>query len=103
MSWDDFKTELLNRFGRVANVSPYEQLTALLQRGTIDDFIDQFELIASMIPREIKALYLGYFMNGLRNEIKNWVRLLGPDTHLAAFTTAKNVEVAQPKWASGFP
>ena len=33
-------------------------------------------------------------MNGLRDKIKNWVRLLGLDTRLVAFTTAKNVEVA---------
>ena len=47
-----------------------------------------------MIPREKEDLYLGYFMNGLRIEIKNRVRLLAPDTCLSAFSTTKNVEVA---------
>ena len=70
MLWDDFKTELLNCFGGVANLSRYEQLATLHQRGTVDDFIDQFEPIASMIPRETEALYLGYFMNGLHDAIK---------------------------------
>ena len=69
--WEDFKGELLNRFGGVANFNPYEQLAALWQKGSVDEYIDDFELIASMIPREIEALSLGYFMNGLWEAIKN--------------------------------
>ena len=65
LSWESFKVELLNRFGGVANLSPYEQLAALRQQGNLDEYIDNFELIASLIPRETEALYLGYFMNGL--------------------------------------
>lgn len=53
-----------------------------------------FELIASMITREAKALCMGYFMNGLKEEIRNWVRLMGPNTRISAFNTARNVEVA---------
>ena len=78
LSWDDFKRELLNHFGEVANLNPYDRLAALGQKGTIDEYIDHFELIASMILRETETLYLEYFMNGLREEIKNWVKLLGP-------------------------
>lgn len=47
-----------------------------------------------MTPRESEALYLGYFMNGLKEEIKNWVRLLGPVSRLSAINIAQNVEVA---------
>ena len=32
-------------------------------------------------------------MNGLKEEIKNWVRLLGLDSRLSTITIAKNVEV----------
>ena len=86
--WEDFKTELLNRFGGMANLSPYELLAALQQTGSIDDYIDDFELIASMIPRKTKELYVGYFMNGLHKEIKKLGKING------VFTTAHNVEVA---------
>ena len=59
LSWEDFKGELLNRFGGVTNFNPYKQLVALRQGGSDDEYIDDFELIAFMIPRETKALYLG--------------------------------------------
>ena len=64
LPWEDFKRELLNRFRGIENLSPHEQLTALQQTGFIDDYINDFELIASMIPREPEELYVGYFMNG---------------------------------------
>ena len=72
----------MNQFDGLENLNPYKQLLALRQKGTIDDYTDEFELIASMIPREMEALCLGYFMNGLSKEIKNWVRLMGLTTRL---------------------
>ena len=78
----------------MTNLSPYEQLAALHQHGSVDDYINQFEIIASMIPWENEAPYLGYFMNGLQTEIKNWVRLLAPKTRPSTFTTTSNAKVA---------
>ena len=57
-------------------------------------YINDFELIASIIPRETKELYVGYFMNGLHEEMKNQVRLMGSITRSDVFTTTRNVEVA---------
>ena len=94
LSWEVFKTELLNRFGGITNLNSYEQLATLYQSDNVDDYIDHFETIATMVPRESEALYLGYFMNGMRPEIKNWVWLLSPETRIGAFTKAKNVEAA---------
>ena len=72
LSWKEFKSELLNRFGGITNLNPYEQLAVLQQMSSVD-YIYQFETIASMIPREPETMYLGYFMNGLQGEKK-----LGP-------------------------
>lgn len=93
-TWNHFKQELLNRFGGIANCHPYEQLAALHQKDNMDEYVNEFELIASMIPRELEALYLGYFMNGLKEEIKIWVRLLEPVSRLSAINIAQNGKVA---------
>ena len=45
LSWGNFKVELLNRFGGVANLGPYEQLVALRQKGNLDEYNDNFELL----------------------------------------------------------
>ena len=58
LSWKDCKTELLQRFGGVTNLSPCEQLAAPRQQGNVNDYIDHFEIIASMVPKETEALYL---------------------------------------------
>lgn len=60
----------------------------------IGECIDNFEMIVMMISREVEVLYLGYFMNGLREEIKNWVRILGPETRFCALQIARNVKIA---------
>ena len=91
--------ELLQRFSGVTNLGPYEQLAALRQRGNVDDYIDHFEIIASMIPKESKALYLGFFMNGLG---ENWVRLWAPENRINAFAIVRNVEVALGKKGGGW-
>ena len=65
LSWEVFKTELLNRFGGITNLNRYEQLVVLYQSDNADDYIDHFETIAAMVPWESEALYLGYFTNGL--------------------------------------
>ena len=51
-------------------------------------------MIVVMIPKENEALYLGYFMNGLWDEIKAWVIFLALEKCLKAFLIVKNVEVA---------
>ena len=84
------------------NLNPDEQLATLYQSGNVDDYIDHFETIATMVQRESEALYLGYFTNGLRPKIKNWVRLLSPETCLGAFTTARNVKAAIGTHGSGW-
>ena len=82
LSWEEFKRELLNQYKGVANPRPYEQFPALRQnRSNIDECINNFEMIASMIPKKVESLYLRYFMNGLKEELKNLVRLLGPKSY----------------------
>lgn len=61
------------------------------------EYVHEFELIAFMIPTESQALYLGNFMNGLKDKIKIWVGLLGPNSRLSAINIARNVEVALKK------
>ena len=51
-------------------------------------------MIEAMIPKETETLYLGCFMNGLRDEIKHYVCLLALETSLHAFHIARNIEIA---------
>ncbi|KAJ9550331.1 hypothetical protein OSB04_014376 [Centaurea solstitialis] len=67
-------------------------LSTIKQIDSIHDYIDDFEYLLSLIPRLPESQALGYFLAGLRPEIKQWVRLHRPQTRLDAMYLAKDVE-----------
>ncbi|MCI54924.1 retrotransposon gag protein, partial [Trifolium medium] len=54
----------------------YEQLTELKKRGSVDDYITDFEYLTSQIPRLPDKQFLGYFLHGLKGEIRGKVKSL---------------------------
>ncbi|KAJ9566726.1 hypothetical protein OSB04_002692 [Centaurea solstitialis] len=92
LSWDQLKQELLQRFSGLEIQNPYEQLSTIQQVSMIYDYIDDFECLLSLVPRLPESQALGYFLAGLRPEVKQWVRLHHPQTRLDAMYLAKDVE-----------
>jgi hypothetical protein len=74
LTWERLKTALLERFGGHGDGDVYEQLTGLRQRGTVDEYIKEFEYLTAQVPRLIDKQYLGYFLHGLKSEIRGRVR-----------------------------
>lgn len=74
LSWEELKEALLERYGGHGEGDVYEQLTDLKQEGTIDDYITEFEYLVAQIPRLPEKQYRGYFLHGLKPEIKGRVR-----------------------------
>jgi hypothetical protein len=68
------KSALLERYGRHGDV--YEQLTELRQAGSVDEYIGEFEYLTAQISRLPEKQYLGYFLHGLKPEIRGRVRSL---------------------------
>ncbi|KAD4585733.1 hypothetical protein E3N88_23334 [Mikania micrantha] len=93
LSWGDFQSELLQRFSGLEIQNPYEQLAAIKQRDSIHDYIDDFEYLLSLVPRLPESQALGYFIAGLKDDVKQWVRLHRPLSRLDAMYLAKDVEV----------
>ncbi|KAJ9554275.1 hypothetical protein OSB04_018320 [Centaurea solstitialis] len=92
LNWDQLKRELLQRFSGLEIQNPYEQLSTIQQVSSIYDYIDDFEYLLSLVPRLPESQALGYFLAGLRPEVKRWVRLHRPLTRLDAMYLAKDVE-----------
>ncbi|KAD6454476.1 hypothetical protein E3N88_09182 [Mikania micrantha] len=92
LSWVDFQAELLQRFSGLEIHNPYEQLATLKQRDSIHDYIDDFEYLLSLVPRLPESQALGYFIAGLKEDVKQWVRLHRPLSRLDAMYLAKDVE-----------
>ncbi|KAF2298169.1 hypothetical protein GH714_016733 [Hevea brasiliensis] len=91
MTWEQLSVELLQRFGGDAFASPYERL-AVRQEGSVDDFIDEFVARAAQVPGITDKFYIGFFLNGLKAEIR--VRIRSQDTGdiFRLMTLAQEVE-----------
>ncbi|KAF2315539.1 hypothetical protein GH714_040037 [Hevea brasiliensis] len=65
-----------------AFASPYERLAAVRQDGSVLDFIDEFVARAAQVPRITDQFYIGFFLNGLKAEIRVRIRSRIPETFL---------------------
>jgi hypothetical protein len=76
VTWDRLKEALLDRYGGHGEGDIYEQLTELRQTGNVDDYITDFEYLTAQIPRLPDKQFQGYFLHGLKEEIRGKVRSL---------------------------
>jgi hypothetical protein len=74
LTWEQLNQALLDRYGGHGEGDIYEQLTELCQTGNVDDYITDFEYLTSQIPRLPDKQFQGYFLHGLKGEIRGKVR-----------------------------
>ncbi|CAJ2652361.1 unnamed protein product [Trifolium pratense] len=105
LDWETLKQELLERYGGQGEGDVYEQLTELRQKGSVDDYINDFEYLTAQIPRLPDKQFLGYFLHGLKEEIRGKVRSLsvvGELTRSKVLQVARAVERETKKDGPGF-
>ncbi|GAU35601.1 hypothetical protein TSUD_295370 [Trifolium subterraneum] len=76
LSWEKLKCSLIPRYGGRRLENPFEELSTLKQSGSVEDFVEPFELLSSQVGRLPEEQYLGYFMSGLKPQIRKRVRTL---------------------------
>ncbi|KAJ1411581.1 Retrotransposon gag domain [Sesbania bispinosa] len=57
LTWDHFKVELMERFSGLEVQNPYEELAAIRQRGSVQEYIEEFEALAALVPRQPEQQY----------------------------------------------
>jgi hypothetical protein len=92
LSWEKLKKGLIARYGGRRLENPFEELSTLKQSGSVEDFIEAFELLSSQVGRLPEDQYLGYFMSGLKPMIRRRVRTLNPTNRMQMMRMAKDVE-----------
>ncbi|KAJ9564989.1 hypothetical protein OSB04_000955 [Centaurea solstitialis] len=92
LTWVKFKRALIERYGGRKSDNPFEELKDLSQTGSVDEFIDEFEYISSQVNRLPEEQYLGYFLGGLRSDIRLRVRTFNPTNRIQAMKLARDVE-----------
>ena len=67
-------------------------MASLKQRGSVAEYVEEFEQAATSLSSMPEDQQLGFFMNGLRTEIKRRVRIHDPEDLHRAMQLALDVE-----------
>jgi hypothetical protein len=92
LTWEQLKQALLERYGGHGDGDVYEQLTELKQTGNVDEYITEFEYLTAQIPRLPDKQFLGYFLHGLKEEVRGRVRSMAV---LSDLSRGKLLQVAR--------
>ena len=96
IEWEEFSQDLCRRFGSKDDI--VEEFNKLIQDGNMDEYIERFEELRSLIgalnPLLPEAYYVSSFISGLKDEIKPMLKILKPAKVMVAFEQARWQEEA---------
>lgn len=92
LTWKNLSEALVARFGAGRLDNTFEELKEIKQKGSVEDHIKEFELFSTQCGRLPERHFLGYFVGGLRREIKRRVRTLKPKDRYQAMQLARDIE-----------
>ena len=93
-SWKEFADALIRRFGGNGRGTVYERLASLRQIGGVEKYVQEFELLVAQAKPSAEDQILGYFLAGLRQDIRSLVRPHDPRDLTRAMEVACDVEEA---------
>ncbi|CAH9108189.1 unnamed protein product [Cuscuta europaea] len=92
MTWEEFKQVLVARFDSRFQGNKFERLSGVKQIGSVEEYNTLFVQLTSQVPGLTDAHYLGYYMSGPEEAIRNSLRLFRPNNLEEAMELARDVE-----------
>jgi len=92
MTWREFTTTLLSRFGPTDYDDPSESLHRLKHITTVAAYIEAFERLSHRIDNLPESFLLGCFVGGLKEDIRLEMKLKKPRTMTDAMGLSRLVE-----------
>ncbi|KAG6480241.1 hypothetical protein ZIOFF_063721 [Zingiber officinale] len=87
--WEEFKEELINRFGPSGYENVDGELAKIRQTSTVVEYQGRFERLSNQIRDWSEKQLLGTFIEGLRLDIRQEVKMNQPRTMKAALSFAR--------------
>ncbi|XP_065872475.1 uncharacterized protein [Euphorbia lathyris] len=94
LSWETLTAKMQQRFSERRVQNAYEELSTLHQVGTVSEYIEAFEMVTAFIPKTTEDQFLGFFIGGLKEPIRPWVRTLKPQTCDDAMEFARDIKLS---------
>ena len=92
LTWKEFSEALVSRFDTRFQGDAFERLADIKQTKGVEDYVNLFVQLSSQVPGLTDAHYLGYFMKGLKDPIRGFLRLFRPTELESAMELARDVE-----------
>ncbi|GJZ53419.1 transposon ty3-G gag-pol polyprotein [Tanacetum coccineum] len=92
LTWAEFSTALLRRFGPTDFEDPSEALSRLTQTSTVATYVEAFERLSHRVDGLPEVFLLGCFIGGLKDEIRLEVKIKKPRNLSDAISIAHLVE-----------
>lgn len=95
VSWMEFTEEICRRFAGSNNsvMNLLREFKTVEQKGSIDEYLEKFEDLKAWVlirnPTIPKEFFLGFFVEGLKEEIKHTLNMLAPFTLSQAVDNAR--------------
>ena len=89
VNWENFKKELLVRFGPTKVEDFDKALSRICQSGTLREYQREFERLANRVDGWPQKALVGAFMGGLKDNIASKIRMFKPKTLLEAIELAR--------------
>ncbi|XP_052728288.1 uncharacterized protein LOC108338275 [Vigna angularis] len=93
-TWEGLKEALLIRFESRYRGGIFERMAAIKQTATVEEYVKEFEALAGQTKAFSDDQLLGYFLAGLREELRCQVRPHDPRNLMTAMKLARDVEEA---------
>ncbi|XP_039039589.1 uncharacterized protein LOC120177547 [Hibiscus syriacus] len=98
VTWHEFDTDLCHRFCDRYFADIVEELSKLVQKGSVEEYQDRFEELQPHMllqnPTLGEEFFVSLFISGLREDIKHRVKVLEPKTLSEACRQAKLYELS---------
>lgn len=74
-TWEEFKVAVMRRFQPGLLHNPMGPLLSLKQKGSVVEYMEKFEMLVSPLRREERIMLDSIFLNGLKEEIQDELKL----------------------------
>lgn len=93
MNWKLFQLDVVSRFENPEHKDVQDLFNKLIQTGSVSDYEDRFEELRAQVAQKnrgfIEDYFVSSFLSGLKDNIKNSVRMFRPQTLLDTVFLAK--------------
>ncbi|KOM54497.1 hypothetical protein LR48_Vigan10g038900 [Vigna angularis] len=91
-TWATLTEAMVRRFGGRHRGTIFEKLATVRQRGAVEEYVQEFEVLVAQAAGVTEEQFLGYFFAGLQEELRDLVRPFDPCDLLTAMERARDVE-----------